>query len=265
VIPARRSPLIMRFFDGYVRRYLGRRFHRVRGWGGPGEVALPDGLPLLFAMTHASWWDVLVGYHLARTFVSLPSYAPMDEPQLRRYRILSRLGVYSVDRSSARGARAFLRYSERLLAAPAAIWLTPQGEIVSNWHRPIRFQAGVAHLVRRVPRVAVIPVAIHYEFLEEPRPEIFVKFGPPRFFERETAPVTVLTRRLEDDLDRELSAVQLAVLDRAVDPFSVLLAGATSTSFVYDRVRALRARVTGRPDPARHGDVVSDPRRGGRP
>jgi len=46
-----------------------------------------------------------------------------------------------------------------------------------------------------------------------------------------------------------------------VDPLT--LEGVTSVSFVYDRVRALRARVTGRPDPARHGAVVSDPRKRG--
>jgi hypothetical protein len=46
-----------------------------------------------------------------------------------------------------------------------------------------------------------------------------------------------------------------------VDPLP--LEGATSVSLVYDRVRALRARVTGRPDPARHGAVVSDPRKRG--
>ena len=35
MIPARRSEPFMRFFDLYVRRYLGRRFDRVRLWGAP--------------------------------------------------------------------------------------------------------------------------------------------------------------------------------------------------------------------------------------
>jgi hypothetical protein len=30
---------------------------------------------------------------------------------------------------------------------------------------------------------------------------------------------------------------------------------------VYDTVRSIRAWLTGRQDPARHGDVVSDPRK----
>jgi 1-acyl-sn-glycerol-3-phosphate acyltransferase len=251
----------MRFFDRYVVRYLHRRFARVRLWGDPTLVQVPRHLPLLFVLTHASWWDVLVGYYLARSLARVESYAAMDELQLRRYRILTRVGVYSVDRFSAGGTRAFLRYTIGLLSGPRAVWLTPQGEIVSNWRRPVRFQTGVGHLVRRLPEVAVVPVAIHYEFLEEPRPEIFVKFGPPRIFRGVRARSSEITHALERDLERELDAVQSALLEHDVRPFSVLLDGAASTSAVYDRVRELRAWMTGRRDPLRHGDVVSDPRK----
>ena len=170
MIPARRSEPVMRFFDVYVRRYLGRHFSRVRLWGTPQEIGVPSGLPLVCVMSHASWWDVLIGYHLARQVIRRESYAPMDEAQLQRYRILARLGVYSVDRFSVPGVRAFLRYTGALLTGDRSVWITPQGEIVSNWQRPVRFQMGVGHLIRRLPEVAVVPVAVHYEFLEEPRP-----------------------------------------------------------------------------------------------
>lgn len=262
MIPARRSELFLRFFDRYVERYLGRRFHRVRLWGSPAGLEIPRGGPLLFVMSHASWWDVLVGYWLARRLVGVESYAPMDEAQLRRYRVLTRLGLYSVDRFSREGIRAFLDHTVALLARPVAVWITPQGEIVSNQWRPVRFQSGVGHLVRRVPVVAIVPVAVAYEFLEEPRPEIFVKFGPPRRFPSETRLTAAeITRALERDLERELDVLGAALTARDVRPFSVLFEGACSTSAVYDRVRALRAWLTGRPDPPQHGAVVSDPRR----
>jgi 1-acyl-sn-glycerol-3-phosphate acyltransferase len=261
MIPARRSVPVMRFFDRYVVRYLRRRFHRVWCWDTSGLAGLPRDLPLLFVLSHASWWDVLVGYYLARFLVRVESYAPMDELQLRRYRILARLGVYSVDRFSTAGLRAFLRYTVGLLSGPRAVWITPQGEIVSSWLRPVRFQSGLGHLVRRMPEVAVVPVALHYEFREEPRPEIFVKLGPPRIFRGARPAASEITRLLERDLERELDAVQAALLGRDLRPFSVLLEGATSTSVVYDGVRALRALITGRRDPARHGELVSDPRR----
>ena len=148
-----------------------------------------------------------------------------------------------------------------LLAKGRAVWITPQGEFASNWRRPVRFQAGVGHLVRRLPEIAVVPVALAYEFLDEPRPEVFVKFGPPRVFRREQAGPAAITSQLERDLERELDVLQAALIERDLSSFSILLEGATSTSVVYDRVRTVRAWFSGQPDPARHGDVVSDPRK----
>ncbi len=261
MIPACRSPLMLRFFDRYVVHYIRRRFHRVRLWGSVTAVEIPREMPVLIISSHASWWDVLVGYYLSRHVVRLDTYGPMDLAQLRRYRILARLGMYSIDRSSRAGTRDFFRYTVDLLAKGRAVWMTPQGEFASNWRRPVRFQAGVGHLVRRLPEIGVVPVALAYEFLDEPRPEVFVKFGTPRIYENERAEPLAITRQLERDLERELDALQAALIERDVSPFSVLLQGATSTSAVYDRVRTLRAWVSGRPDPARHGDVVSDPRK----
>jgi 1-acyl-sn-glycerol-3-phosphate acyltransferase len=259
VIPARRSPVLLSFFDRYVARYLRRRFHRVRLWQTPDAPAMVKG-PRIFAMNHASWWDVLVGYALARRVIRAESYAPMDEAQLARYRILARLGVYSVDRGSVAGIREFLRYSTERLREGAALWITPQGEITPHWRRPVRFQPGLGRLVTHVPGVAVVPVAVAYEFLEEPRPEILVKLGAPRVFAPGDEQEKV-TRTLEQALEHELDALREAIIARDFTPFVTLIEGRTSMSIVYDRVRALRACVTGRPDPRRHGDVVSDPRR----
>lgn len=252
------SALALRFFDRYVPRYLGRRFHRVHLRQ---AVALPRERPLLFAMSHASWWDVLVGYHLARHVLRVDSSAPIDAAQLARYPILGRLGLYGVDRATLAGRRAFLRDTVARLQPGRAVWLTPQGEIVTPRRRPVRFQAGIGHLVRRVPGVAVVPVAAVYEFLDEPRPEILVALGAPRVFERGSDDPRAVTRLLERDLERELDAVEAAVQRRELDRFTPVLEGATSVSLVYDRVRALRRWWTRRPDPARHGDLVSDPRR----
>ena len=261
MIAARPTPAVLRYFDGYVPRYIGRRFHRVWLWGGRGAVPRPEGRPVIYAMSHASWWDVLVGYHLARRVVRLPSYAPMDEAQLRRYRILSRLGLYSVERGSRAGMREFLAYTGDRLREPAAVWITPQGEIAPARRRPVVLQTGIGHLVRRVPAVVVVPVAIVYEFLAEPRPEVFVKFGEPRAFEGARPDPAAVARAVARDLESELDRVDAALLARDLQPFTALLDGATSTSAVYDLVRRVRARLTGRPDPPRHGDVVSDPRR----
>jgi 1-acyl-sn-glycerol-3-phosphate acyltransferase len=263
MIPARPSPIVRRFFDRYVSRRLRRHFHRVWLGSDPGSRDLPRDRPLLVLMTHVSWWDVLVGYWLARRVLGIDSYAPMDEAQLRRYRILVRLGIYSIDRGSRAGLRAFVRYTTGLLRPGRAVWLTPQGAIRSSRRRPLGFQDGVGHLARRVAPVTVVPVAVVYEFLEEPRPEVFVRVGPPRQLSAATERADTLTRQLEADLARELDALQDAVDRRALGGFRCVLEGRTGVSRVYDPVRRLRAWWTGRPDPRRHGDLVSDPRRPG--
>jgi len=120
---------------------------------------------------------------------------------------------------------------------------------------------GVGHLVRSAPAIAVVPVAVHYEFLDEARPEIFIRFGAARRFQNARKSATEIARLLEEDLEATLDRVLKDVTERSLDGYAVLLEGATSTSLVYDTVRSIRAWLTGRPDPARHGDVVSDPRK----
>jgi hypothetical protein len=70
-----------------------------------------------------------------------------------------------------------------------------------------------------------------------------------------------VTRQLEADLARELDALQDAVDHRVLGGFRCVLEGQTGVSRAYDPVRRLRAWWTGRPDPRRHGELVSDPRR----
>ena len=71
-----------------------------------------------------------------------------------------------------------------------------------------------------------MPVAVAYEFLEEPRPEILVKLGAARVFERGSKPERI-TRVLEQALEEELDALLAAILTRDLTPFVTLLGGET--------------------------------------
>jgi hypothetical protein len=153
-----------------------------------------------------------------------------------------------VDRSSLAGVKAFLRYAEELLRGQSrALWITPQGEMVSNLARPIRFQPGIGHLAARLPAGYVTTIALHYEFWDEKTPEAFVSFSsqpPIRLhavgFDRR-AFVYGLERRLEDQLDTLLE------LARQRDPtrFQPLLYGQSGISPTYDAIRRLAARLCG--------------------
>ena len=214
-------------------------------------------------MTHFSWWDVLIGYWLARRVLAIESYAPMDEAQLRRYRILRRLGIYSIDRHSTAGLRDSLstRTACSDLAGPCG---SPAGRDRTEPEATARLPARVAHLVRRTAPVTVLPMAVVLRVPRGAAPEVFIRVGSPRRLEATAEPVAAIARQLEGDLTRELDTLQDALDRRAVERFRSILDGRTGVSRVYDPVRRLRAWWTGHPDPPRHGDVVSDPRRTGR-
>jgi hypothetical protein len=84
--------------------------------------------------------------------------------------------------------------------------------------------------------------------------------GPARVFTPGDEPERI-TRTLEHALEHELDALREAiVVARDFTPFVTPIEGRTSTSLIYDRVRALRAWLTGRPDPSWRGHFTCQTR-----
>src|SRR5438270_13179539 len=107
VVPAI-SPNILRFFRKIVRGYFRRHFHSVR-LSAASDLASISG-PLIVYANHSSWWDPMVAFLLGEElFGDRNHYAPMDASALAGYSILSRIGVFPVELTTARGAVPFLR------------------------------------------------------------------------------------------------------------------------------------------------------------
>lgn len=261
MIPAQKNPYIERWFTGYTRKYLQRSFHRVLLSG-----ELPDRGegPVVVCMNHSSWWDMLLAFWLSRDVLGWDGYGPMDERQLRRYRILSRIGVFGVDRESLAGGRDFLAYARELLdGTDRALWITAQGELTSNDLRPVRFYSGIAHVVQAVGRCRVVPAALDYEFWDEKRPEVFVRFGPARQVEAgESFQRRALLRDLERSLEAEMDTLAGLRRTRDASNFRMLLGSSAGISPVYDGIRRLGARLRGGEYQAEHGAVTTPPRWG---
>ncbi|MCS6777288.1 MAG: lysophospholipid acyltransferase family protein [Chloroherpetonaceae bacterium] len=261
MIPARKSPLLSRWFADYTRRYLRRSFHAVYLLGDLPDLRACDRVPLIVCLNHTSWWDVLLGTTLANDVFGWEWYGVMDARQLERYRMFTRMGMIGVDRTSLAGAREFLEYATRLLRGQRrALWLTPQGEMLSNRARPVRFQPGVGHLVAQLGDCYVTTVALHYEFWQEKRPEAFAALGPVQrvhvdanFRHRDF--VCQQERALEAQLDALLALAQ----QRDPAAFRLLLKGRSGISPTYDLLRSLGARLRGQPFHADHGEVVTPP------
>jgi hypothetical protein len=261
MIPAAKNPWVEGWSRRYARRYLGSAFHRVLLDGA--LPPRPEG-PVLVSINHSSWWDLLAGFWLSTDVLGWDGYAPMDERQLRRYPILRRLGVFGVDRESLRGGREFLQHACELLEGrPRALWITPQGALVSTDVRPVRFYSGVARLARLLGRCHLLTVALQYEFWDDRRPELLVSFGELHCLETGHPPDTrSLTRRLEGEMEAQLD--HLDRLRRRRDPglFRELLHRPGGISPTYDRLRAASAVLKGERAPLEHGAVPTPPRWG---
>lgn len=248
MIPAGKPAFFAPYVLPYVRRYLRRSFHAVYMLGEP-PTFLDDGrTPLIVCLNHSSWWDVLLAYYLEKEFFGWELYGVMDERQLMRYRIFNHLGMIGVDRTSLQGAKDFLDYSETLLRGRRrALWLTPQGAMLSNDVRPVVFQPGLAHLAQRLTSFHLARVTLHYEFWDDKLPEAFVSIAPIEYFASNT---TISRREFLHTQERLLASEMDSLLStaRRRDPsvFTPLIQGKTGISPTYDLLRGLSARLRGR-------------------
>ena len=251
------SPLLLRWFTGYSRRYIRRHFHslRVSTAGLPPD---PRGLPLVLYSNHASWWDALVCLVIKDEFFSNRSaYAPIDAAMLERYKMFRRFGFFGIEQTSRRGAVQFLRTAEAVLQSPDhLLFMTPQSRFADVRERPLVFEPGLGHLPARTEGALFVPVAAEYVFWEERLPEILVRFGEPVEAGRSTAALispAAWTNRFERKLEAAQDALAAEAQLRQPENFKTLLSGAAGQGGVYDWWRSLTARLRGETFRKEHG------------
>jgi 1-acyl-sn-glycerol-3-phosphate acyltransferase len=174
------SPWLFRQFLGYTRWYLRKHFRQVLVHR-QAIAALPGDEPLVFFMNHPCWWDPLLGLLLAGTcFPERTHYGAMDAHALEQYGIFKKLGFFGVERGTTRGAVAFLKMAEQIVSTPhTALWITPHGRYADPRERPVTFLAGTSHVLSRLPRGYVIPIALEYVFWDQRLPYAVAEFGTP--------------------------------------------------------------------------------------
>lgn len=190
-----------------------------------------------------------------RYFPSRQHFGPIDSAALGKYSFFGKLGFFGIDPGTSAGASRFLHLGRAILASPQnALWVTAQGTFIDARVRPTQLRGGVGHLVRRLPAVAVIPLAVEYPFWEERYPEALARFGPPieirdgrlRSPDEWTAEIASALQRTQDDLARE-------ALARRPDAFDVVIGGKVGIGGIYDAWRRLKARTRGERFQGAHG------------
>ncbi|MEQ8847941.1 lysophospholipid acyltransferase family protein [Botrimarina sp.] len=256
------SRRVLACFRWYTRRYLRRAFHSV-AIARPGPEPPRDG-PLVVYLNHASWWDPLVAMRLAEVVApDRTLYAPFDAEALQRYPVFEKLGFFPVQQGTRRGAAQFLSVAREVLEEPrASLWVTPEGGFVDPRDRAARLEPGLAHLADRLAAEGrdawLWPLAIEYPFWEERLPEALCQFGEPiavSSFEGlgKAGWNTLLADRLRDTQ----RALEARSLRRNPSEWRVVLGGAEGVGGVYESVRWLKAKLTGRSYRAAHGEKLS--------
>jgi 1-acyl-sn-glycerol-3-phosphate acyltransferase len=181
--PATPSPRVQRVFAWYAERLLRRRFAAVRyapGSEAALEAAASADAPILLVMSHASWWDPIVGAFLWRRWMpTRAAFAPMDAHELNRFRFMRKLGLFGIDPDDPRSLPVMVDYLRaRVAESPRTLLaITPQGRFTDP-RSPLVVRPGAAAVAARLAVRHAIAVAVEYAFWSDQKPEVFLRATP---------------------------------------------------------------------------------------
>jgi 1-acyl-sn-glycerol-3-phosphate acyltransferase len=237
-------------FSGFTTRKL--RAVRVARWGEPRFD--PARSHVVFA-NHPSWWDGVAFMLLQTEFArGREVYTPMDAQALEKYSFMKRLGVFGVQQDSARGAIAFLRIAEGVLASPQRmLWMNAPGRFCDVRERPVPIAPGLVRMPEIAPGACFVPLALDYPFWSESKPEMLAAFGEPI----EGAALAALDRDARADalrhaLTATMDRLAADALARDASRFRTIAAGREGMGGIYGRWKHLKAIISGKPYDARH-------------
>jgi 1-acyl-sn-glycerol-3-phosphate acyltransferase len=207
MLEAKKSVWFEKVFAVYNRNLLKRRFHSLQV---SGLDFLRDNnaqIPLIVYANHSSWWDGLVAFEIFRQ-AKLDAFYMMEEKHLKNLFLFQKLGAFSIVRENGREAIKSINYSADLLKKNGGTLLIfPQGEILPNDARPIKFYTGLPRIIAQIGKVYAVPMAMRYEFLGEFKPQIFVKIASPELVETDSnfkakEKTNVFAERITENLDK---------------------------------------------------------------
>lgn len=214
MLEANKSAAFEKLFAIYNRNLLKRRFYSFRVSGFDFLLNKYSNLPLLIYCNHSSWWDGLVAFQISYE-TGLQSFIMMEEKQLRKLFLFRLLGAFSVVRENPRAALKSLNYAANILRSDPnnTLWIFPQGEIMPNDLRPLKFYNGLAKIVKKVGNCMLVSLSMRYEFLGEFKPRIFVKIREPEFFsECEYLDTKKLTEKFSAQMTENLDSLKSDVI-----------------------------------------------------
>ncbi len=225
MLEANKSKWFEKIFSIYNRNLLKRRFHSINVLGLDNLTKKNSNFPLLVYANHSSWWDGLVIFEILRKF-AFENYFMMEEKQLKGLPLFRKLGAFSVIREKPRESLKSINYAVKSLQknSETAVVIFPQGEILPNDLRPLKFYSGVSKTIQKTKKCSYVPIAIRYEFNQNFKPEIYIKVGAINYFENsEHFEYKKLTNDLEFNLTEILDELKSCFVDKNLNGFDNLL------------------------------------------
>ncbi len=216
MLKVNKSGWFEKIFSIYNRNLLKRRFHALHFAGFENLNEKSADIPKIIYVNHSSWWDGLVAFQIS-SLLKLNSFVMMEEKQLKRLSLFRKLGAFSVVRENPFKAIKSINYAADLLKenAKSILWVFPQGEILPNDVRPLKFYSGVSRIIQKVGKCLVYPLALRYEFLGDFKPEIFARAGKPDLISSiKTLSIKNATKNFEDKIILTLEEVRQDILNQ---------------------------------------------------
>lgn len=241
IITAHKDPNIERVFAFVNRWLLKKHFHQIWVTNFEKLKDLDPSRPVIFYANHSNWWDGLIAFYVTRDLLKMDGYLMMMAKQLKKYRFFRWIGAFSINRDSAISAYRSLEYALSLLSNDkqfVALWIFPQGELLANDFRPIKFLRGLAWLIKKAPSTQLVSVTFRYEFLNEQLPEIFlsVKIIDTLSDKSKLENITIY---LEEDLTTQLDQLKMEVIKQQTTNYEAILKGGMSINIIYEKAKNL--------------------------
>jgi len=216
MLEANKSKVFEKIFSIYNRNLLKRRFYSFQVLGLDYLLNKKINEPLIIYCNHSSWWDGLITFQISRE-AKLDGFWMMEEKQLKNLFLFRKLGAFSVIREKPREALKSIGYAAKLLVerSKRTLWIFPQGEILPNDLRPIKFYNGLSKIIKKVGNCSITSLSIRYEFLGEFKPQVFVKIEEPKMISvSDDFNVKQLTEKFAKNLTDNLNSLKSDVTNK---------------------------------------------------
>lgn len=237
MIRAQKKSIFGSIFKIYHQRLLRNSFYKIHLAGNEHLSKIDSSIPVILYANHTNWWDGFIAFQLSSNYLKADDYLMMDIEQMSKYHFFKYVGVFSVNRNDAREGIESINYAADLLKNTSRfLWIFPQGEMKPQDYEPITFYNGITRIAEKLGKVSLIPVSLRYEFIQEQRPEVFIKIGEPEIVNGAIGDTKKFTECLRQKLVKDLSLLKHNVTNQNLAGYKTIFTGKDSRNKTVDRI-----------------------------